>query len=297
MEKSSAPIVCPGHQKAIFGLHYSPLTPDGYFLMSATHDKLPMIRNADSGDWIGTFEGHKGAVWDAKLNATATLAATASADFTAKLWDATTGDLIFTYEHQHIVRAIDFSPDGTKLVTGGKKKIIRVFSVTEPGEPLVKMNQASAITKALWTPDGTFIITGGEDGVLRKWKSETGDLVAEIAVGMKAINDVEISSDKTLLTIATDSSVHIVKLDNFEPVKILKLGYPCDAISLHPSNKVLLVGGADMLIHKVSLEEEGGKELFVYRGHHGPVHCVRHHPTGSSFSSGSGDATIRIWQC
>ncbi|KAG9345656.1 hypothetical protein JZ751_008800 [Albula glossodonta] len=116
MAMRQTPLTCSGHTRPVVDLAFSGITPYGYFLISACKDGKPMLRQGDTGDWIGTFLGHKGAVWGATLNKEATKAATAAADFTAKVWDAVTGDEVLTLAHKHIVKSVTFTQVGLNLV-------------------------------------------------------------------------------------------------------------------------------------------------------------------------------------
>ena len=83
MSVRATPLVARGHERPVTHLSFSQIEVDGsYLLVSSCKDGNPMLRDW-TGDWIGTFIGHKGAVWSTKLSPDSSKAATGSADFTA----------------------------------------------------------------------------------------------------------------------------------------------------------------------------------------------------------------------
>lgn len=125
-----------------------------------------MLRDGLTGDWIGTFIGHKGAVWSARLSACASLAATGSADFSAKVWDTFTGEQLHSLPHNHIVRSVAF-PGGQEkpslLATGGMEKKLRVWNLTRAG---VQNGLGSANGHA--ADDGFYEVGQGDHGATIK---------------------------------------------------------------------------------------------------------------------------------
>lgn len=153
--KRQIPIVCPGHTRPLAELQFTSVTDvdpttaadeaggtPRTFLISACHDKCPMMRDGTTGDWIGTWQGHKGAVWSCRLDSKAYLAATASGDFSAKVWDAITGKELMAFPHKHIVKTVDFSPDSKCLATGGHEGLLRIFDLANPQAQPLTMAQS-----------------------------------------------------------------------------------------------------------------------------------------------------------
>ncbi|XP_034984228.2 serine-threonine kinase receptor-associated protein [Zootoca vivipara] len=293
MAMRQTPLTCSGHTRPVVDLAFSGITPYGYFLISACKDGKPMLRQGDTGDWIGTFLGHKGAVWGATLNKDATKAATAAADFTAKVWDGVSGDEIITLAHKHIVKSVDFTQDSNYLLTGGQDKLLRIYDLNKPeADPQIVSGHTSGIKKALWSSDDRQILSA-DDKTVRLWDRNTYTEVKAINVAM-SVSSMEYIPEGEIIVITYGKTIAFHSAETLEQIKSFEAPATINSASLHPEKECLVAGGEDFKLYKYDYNT--GEELESYKGHFGPIHCVRFSPDGELYSSGSEDGTLRLWQ-
>lgn len=292
----SVPLLCRGHSRPVVDLAFSGITPDGFFLVSACLDGKPMLRDGATGDWIGTFEGHKGAVWSARFNSEATQVVTGAADYTAKLWDAISGNELKSFTHKRLVKTVAFSSDDKQIITGGQEKTLTIFDIEKAdATPQIMEGHTDSVKVALWNPAAgdNIVVSGGSDSVLRIWDVRELKQIKEIPT-KDPISSIELSQDKKHLTVTHGKTVSFYDPATFELKKSHNFPLAVNSASLHQDGTKFVLGSSDLWVRVIDFES--GKELELHKGHHGPVHCIRYSPDGELYASGSEDGTIRLWQ-
>lgn len=202
-------------------------------------DGKPMLRLGDTGDWVGTFEGHKGAVWGVALNRMATLAASGAADFSAKIWDAVSGEEKLNFQHNHIVKTVAFDESSNHLLTGNNEKLLRVFDLNQPSlNPAMETyaGHSGAIKRALFCRNDKLIVSCAEDKFLRIWDRSSGSEIQTIEFTTNPSN-IEISQDSSILTVTNGSNVTFFEMESLKKIKEITVPTRLAAASLHPDKQ------------------------------------------------------------
>ncbi|PGH13529.1 hypothetical protein AJ80_06279 [Polytolypa hystricis UAMH7299] len=324
------PLTCHGHSRPVTHLSFSSVGEDDqYYLISACKDNNPMLRDGITGDWIGTFVGHKGAVWQARLSADANIAATAAADFSAKVWDTHTGECLHTLTHGHIVRAVAFpiQLNPQVLATGGAEKKLRIFDLSRGGTSSASSPTSTSgssagangatsaatsyeigpdvhggtIKSIIWNQDHNIITTACEDRKIRWWDLRSRHPIVEHAVdgniGSCELNTLSTTTnDPGVLSVAAGKSAYF--FDGGNPGVLLKkvdFKYDVASVAVNSSIGKFVTGHVnDTWAHVYDLETN--EELEVQKGHHGPIWSISFSPDGKIYGTGSEDGTIKLWK-
>ena len=183
--------VCSGHTRPVPHIAYSRVIDGTYWFVSSCHDGKPMLRNGETGDWVGTFDGHKGAVFCSCFNYEATKVTTASGDYSVKLWDAVSGANLHSWTHPHCVKFVDWHQKQPKIVSASMDKKIRIFDTENlNSDPQVwEGHDDQQKMTVLWGDDCNTLFSSAADNIIKKWDTRSGQVV--LSLKMEGLNTLE----------------------------------------------------------------------------------------------------------
>ncbi|KAJ1833092.1 hypothetical protein LPJ63_003025 [Coemansia sp. RSA 2711] len=287
-------LACAGHTRPVVQLSFSNTINNRYFLISACKDGKPILRDGATGDWLGTFVGHKGAVWSAMLGSDTSRAVTASADYTAKVWDAISGQELVSFMHGNIVKSADFAGSDESVATGSQDKAVRLFDVSRPDAPTTLATHDAPVRSVKWSAHRRLLISA-DAGRQIKITDLRSPAPASALEAPEPIASISLTGDGRVLSCAAGRRVLVWDADAFKLTRDFALAYDVSVAAINPARTRMVVGGrSDLLIR--CCEFDSGELLDTHKGHHGSVHDACFSPDGHVYATGSEDGTVRLWQ-
>jgi serine/threonine protein kinase len=107
-------------------------------------------------------------------------------------------------------RAAAFSPDGSRIITGGDDGAVRVWSAKTGTELLTLGGHKDSVQDVSFSTDGQRAISGSLDNTIRVWDATTGALELTIKVHTQGVRVVSFSADGTrVLSVSFDQTVGV----------------------------------------------------------------------------------------
>jgi translation initiation factor 3 subunit I len=313
------PIIIKGGSKAITRVKFN---KDGDLLFVSSQDEHPIMYRAQTGELIGTYDGHGAAVWDIAPNKDTTFVATAAADQTARIFHATTGTLLSELTLRfYIAKAVSWADESNRLATmcgqsgKGGKGSIEIFDLPEEYEEgNFEARQRGEIsieedipTCVRWVSGDSLLAVGFESGKISLYDTDSLEEVFFSMVHNGAVTDLSLDvTGNILVSSSKDCTACILEPSTLQIVKTFRVRRPVNGAALSPLHPhIILGGGQEAMEVTVTRGDSGmfesrifhaiyGDEIAIIPGHFGPIQTLDVHPTGRLFATGAQDGYVRV---
>jgi len=161
-----------GHIRAVNGCAVS---PDGKWIVSASHDGTLKVWDAATGAERLSLSGHGEAVLGCAVSPDGQWIVSASWDHTLKIWNAATGAERRTLSgHTSAVTGCAVSPDGRWIVSASWDHTLKIWDAATGAERRTLSGHTGYVRGCAVSPDGRFIVSAADDHTLKIWDAATG---------------------------------------------------------------------------------------------------------------------------
>jgi len=290
------PIILKGHERPLTKVKYN---ADGDLIFSCAKDNTVNVWYEADGSRLGTFNQHRGTVWDIDCSWDSQYLLTACADAQARLFEATTGKFLARMPHEGTVRAVAWS-EGTQFFATANDFFkstecakISIFDFpsesvlnsspmpgasAESAAPLhepkheIKVDSLDKTTCLGWTVGNRELIvstcnSSDNNPMLIKYDVEYGKEVVRTSeklrrkdIHTKRINNISFNNDKTLLiTASSDMTSKLLDPTTLEVIKTYQTTAPVNGCAISPTHPHVLIGGGQDAMSVTTTSAGAGK--------------------------------------
>lgn len=331
-----------GHTDGVLSVRFS---PDGNQLASGSYDQTARIWDLKSGETVQTLQGHSWWVWAAEFSPGSQRLVTAGQDGKAIVWerrgtesdernapDAEPGanraagadqagsqfhKLTEFTGHDGAVYSAKFSPDGTRIATGGYDTFVMVWNPDDvepvdiqsrvdgsrvPAAGFLKLSgHTGPVRSVAFSPNGELILSGAEDNSLRLWDASSGTPLKSLRGHGSAIRSCAFSPDgKWVLSGSKDERIRLWNIDGYQEVRVLHAttlsGHEDVVLGARFSADGRQVVTASRDRSAILWDSATGKQLRKFvEGHEFLASSAVFFNDGKRLATGAGDNSVRIW--
>ena len=206
-----------GDEEQVFNIA---LSPSNKTVASGSRDGTMRLWDVETKKVIGRWTGHTDAVWSLCWNAHGERVVSGSDDGTIRVWDVESGDTVLgpINTGHEVVFAVIYSPDTTKIATGGYKENSLKIWDAKTGNLLSTIKHNYTVYSLAWTSDQKKVITGSYTSI-RIFDTATWRQIANLVGHADIIPSFCLfQNDRLLASMSWDKTARLWNLDTNCPV-------------------------------------------------------------------------------